>query len=143
MKFEEILTTALLLVVSEAAPVGYGYQKGLYRICSFPGPLSDKFAGAIGNVPLVGGAGPIGAVPVIGGIGPIAGGIRGGGPIIGGVGPIIGGAGPVVGGVGPIIGGAGPVVGGFGTGFGTPGPFLETAPALVKRGYKKVYKYRF
>jgi hypothetical protein len=104
MKFEAILTTALLLVVSEAAPVGYGYQKGLYRICSFPGPLSDKFAGAIGKGPNVGGVGPIGAVPVIGGIGPIAGGIRGGGPIIGGV--------------GPIIGGAGPVVGGFGTGFG-------------------------
>jgi hypothetical protein len=61
-----------------------------------------------------GSPGAIGKGPVIG---PIAGGIGGVGPIVGGVGPIIGGAGP-----GPVD-------------FGAPG-FLETAPAIEKRGYK-------
>jgi U1 small nuclear ribonucleoprotein C len=86
---------------------------------SFLGPLSDKFAGAIGKGPDIG--------PTVGGVGPIVGGV---GPIIGGAGPIVGGVGPIVGGVGPIAGGAGPGFGGFG-----PGPVDFGAPVDFGFGY--------
>jgi hypothetical protein len=125
MKYELIISSAFLLALTDAAPLGYGYQKGLLSILNLqPGSLADKF-GAIGKGPAKAYKGPAkadkGPAKVVKG------------PGYNGIGHA-GALGPV-GAFGP-----GPV-GAFGPGpadFGAPvpGPFLAAAPALVVRGYK-------
>jgi hypothetical protein len=125
MKYEAILTSALFLALTDAAPGDYGYQKGLRCRRLFQGPLTDKFAGAIGKGPIGYADGPLKGPGYA--VGPLK------GPFYDGVGHVGGGFGPGYDGVGH--------VGGFGPGpvdFGVPGPgpFLKTPPALVKRGLK-------
>jgi hypothetical protein len=61
MKFESIMTGALFLSLTDAAAPGYGYEKGLSKAIALilPGPLADKFAGAIGKGPLGHGIAPL------------------------------------------------------------------------------------
>jgi hypothetical protein len=85
-----------------------------------PGPLSDKFAGAIGKGPLGHGIAPLTGTGYDG---------IGKGPLGHGIAPL----------KGPGYDGVGPVAGGFIPGpaeFGAHGPFLDGAPILAKRGNK-------